>query len=65
LTGKNFTVWREYSGNGLLAYTDSDYKATVSTVENIMGETTRYFAVAETLALEKATQEWAESQNHH
>jgi hypothetical protein len=61
LTGKNFTVWREYAGNGLLAYTDTDYKATVNKVDTIMAETTRFFGVAETQALEQATQEWEKS----
>ena len=52
LTGKNFTQYRDYSGNGNFAYTDSDYKATVGLVDNIMAETTRYFSLAEVQALE-------------
>ena len=63
LTGKNYTQYRDYS-SGSGEFVDSGYQSTVKKVQDIMSETNRYFTLAETQALEQATKEWEQAQNH-
>lgn len=64
LTGKNYTQYRDYT-KGATEFTETGYTETVKKVQDIMSETNRYFTLAETQALEQATKEWENAQNHH